>query len=298
MSTVFNQNGQCKLRLLGRSNGNEPGVILKVNRHPPFHLLILFPLPERSPGLYPSNPPHGYLIQPRLSSRPSTLIDHTDKSVSDEFDIFIRIFHFSDLSRDKLGAFFFVLIPSSQWKEERFGVPWQAGETVSLAIGQSYALVTPLQMASLMSAIFNGGKIYKPKVVNWIGKDEKKSSEFVPTQIGKMKYSDENIELIRNGLIGVVNESRGTGRKARLDEITVAGKTGTAQVIALEAEKELKDGEGMPVHFKDHAWFIAIAPAEQPQLALAILIENGGHGGSAAAPIAGEMFKLFFGKDS
>lgn len=195
-----------------------------------------------------------------------------------------------DLPYEKPG-----LIPSSRWKLKRFGVPWQPGETVSLAIGQSYALVTPLQMASMMSAIFNGGKIYKPKIVNWVGKGER-GGEFVPTQVGRIKYSEENIDLIRKGLIGVVNEPRGTGKMARHPDVVVAGKTGTAQVIALEAEKVLDQDKGIPVHFKDHAWFIAIAPADKPRLVLAIVIENGGHGGSSAAPIAGEMFKLFFGE--
>jgi len=197
-----------------------------------------------------------------------------------------------DLAYEKPG-----LTPSSQWKMDKIGIPWQQGETVTVAIGQSYTLVTPVQMASMISAIFNGGNIYKPKVVNWVGKGEKKSSEFIPTQIGKIKYAEEHINLIKNGLIGAVNESQGTGSRARHPKILVAGKTGTAQVIALDAEKELGKEEEIPVKFRDHAWFIAIAPADKPQLALAILIENGGHGGSAAAPIAGEMFKFFFGKD-
>jgi penicillin-binding protein 2 len=197
-----------------------------------------------------------------------------------------------DLAYEKPG-----LTPSSQWKMEKRHEPWQQGETVTVAIGQSYTLVTPVQMASMISAIFNGGNLYKPKIVNWVGKGEKKRSKFIPTQIGKIKYEEEHISLIKNALIGVVNESQGTGGRARHPKVLVAGKTGTAQVITLDAEKELGEEEEIPVQFRDHAWFIAIAPADKPQLALAILIENGGHGGSAAAPIAGELFKFYFGKD-
>jgi len=166
-----------------------------------------------------------------------------------------------------------------------------------VAIGQSYTLVTPVQMASMISAIFNGGVLNKPKVVSWVGMGEKNRSEFIPTQIGKIKYADEHINLIKNALIDAVNETQGTGTRARHPEVLVAGKTGTAQVITLEAEKELSENEEIPVQFRDHAWFIAIAPADKPQLALAVLIENGGHGGSASAPIAGEIFKLYFGKN-
>lgn len=197
-----------------------------------------------------------------------------------------------DLAYEKPG-----LTPSSQWKMKKIGIPWQQGETVTVAIGQSYTLVTPIQMASMISAIFNGGNIYKPKVVNWVGTGEKIGSEFIPTQTGRIKYADEHLNLIREALIGAVNESQGTGSRARLPNVLVAGKTGTAQVITLETEKELGKEEEIPVQLRDHAWFIAIAPANNPQLALAILVENGGHGGSAAAPIAGEMFKLFFGKN-
>ena len=101
------------------------------------------------------------------------------------------------------------------------------------------------------------------------------------------------LELIKKALVGVVSEPHGTGSRARVKGITVAGKTGTAQIIALEAEKDLKEGGGIPDHFRDHAWFVAIAPAERPRLALAVLVEHGGHGGSAAAPIARELIKEY-----
>jgi penicillin-binding protein 2 len=188
------------------------------------------------------------------------------------------------------------LIPTSKWKLERWGTPWQAGETVSTAIGQSFVLVTPLQMVRLISAIFNGGHIYQPKVIKWVGKEEKKTYRFSPKSVRQLKAKQENLELIKSALTGVVNEPHGTGSRARVKGMLVAGKTGTAQVINLKMEKSLNNGGEIPPEFRDHAWFVAIAPLENPKLALAILIEHGGHGGSAAAPIAKEMITAYLGK--
>lgn len=189
------------------------------------------------------------------------------------------------------------LVPTSQWKLERWRVPWQTGETVSMAIGQSFLLVTPLQMVRMISAVFNGGQLYKPKVIRWVGEDDKKVYQFTPDLAGHIEADQKNIEIIKNALKGVVNEPHGTGSKAGIKGMTVAGKTGTAQVIALEKTETLDEEDEIPLEFEDHAWFVAIAPAESPTLALAILIEHGGHGSSAAAPIAKEMFKAYLGKN-
>ncbi len=186
------------------------------------------------------------------------------------------------------------LIPTSEWKLQRFGVPWQPGETISAAIGQGYILVTPLQMARLISALFNGGYLYQPSVIKWVGKENKKIYRFAPKVLGRLHAKEQNVALIRDALIGVVNEPHGTGSSARLKTFTVAGKTGTAQVVELGREKTMsKEAAG---EFGDHAWFLGIAPAENPALAVAILVENGGHGGSAAAPIAKKMFEAYLGK--
>ncbi|MGD2124607.1 MAG: penicillin-binding protein 2 [Desulfobacteraceae bacterium] len=188
------------------------------------------------------------------------------------------------------------LVPTSEWKLRRWGVPWQTGETVSMAIGQSFLLVTPLQMARLISGIFNGGQLYQPKAIKRVGKDGNNVYEMRPTSTGGIKAKEENLELIRRALIGVVNEPHGTGSRARLKNTTVAGKTGTAQVVGLQTEKAIDKNDELPPEFIDHAWFIAIAPVDNPRLALAVLIEHGGHGGSAAAPIAKELIKAYLEK--
>jgi penicillin-binding protein 2 len=103
--------------------------------------------------------------------------------------------------------------------------------------------------------------------------------------------------LIKRALVAVVNEPHGTGWRARVKGIDVAGKTGTAQVVNLETEKSSKRGKEIPEKYRDHAWFVAVAPADSPIIAIAVLVENAGHGGSAAAPIAGEIIRAYLGKD-
>jgi penicillin-binding protein 2 len=109
--------------------------------------------------------------------------------------------------------------------------------------------------------------------------------------MGHIQAKEQNLELIRKSLIGVVNEPGGTGAKSRLKSRVVAGKTGTAQVIALGKEKGMS--KELAAEFEDHAWFVAIAPVDKPSIALAVLVENGGHGGSTAAPIAKELFEAY-----
>jgi len=187
------------------------------------------------------------------------------------------------------------LIPTRNWKLKRWGVPWQTGETISVAIGQSFVLVTPLQAARLISVIFNGGYLHQPKVIKWIEENRRKIHQFTPPSPDKIDVRSENLELIKSALIGVVNEPHGTGSRARLKNILVAGKTGTAQVINLETEKKIINEESdIPAKFRDHAWFVAIAPVDKPALAIAVLVEHGGHGGSAAAPIAKNILKAYF----
>jgi penicillin-binding protein 2 len=189
------------------------------------------------------------------------------------------------------------LIPNNEWKMKRFGVPWQPGETISTSIGQSFVLVTPIQAASLISTIFNGGKVYQPKIVKEIKDGKNSVYQSQPTLIRELKVKRENLEIVKRGLVAVVNEPGGTAySSARLKEVTVAGKTGTAQVVSLDKQKEMKSAEDANL-YKDHAWFVGIAPAQNPKIAIAVLIEHGGHGGSASAPFARDLIKIYLGID-
>jgi penicillin-binding protein 2 len=192
------------------------------------------------------------------------------------------------------------LVPTKEWKMRRYGVPWQTGETISCSIGQSFVLATPIQMATLISAVFNGGVIHKPQITKWIREPGgERTHRFTPQPPEKLGIKKEYLNVVKNALCGVVNEPRGTAKKARVKGFTVAGKTGTAQVIAMKKDPALKKEEEIPWKYRDHAWFIALAPAEAPEIAVAVIVEHGGHGGSAAAPIAKELIETFLaGKDT
>ena len=171
-----------------------------------------------------------------------------------------------ELGRERQG-----LIPNTKWKVENKKLPWFLGETFNTAIGQGYVAATPLQLAVMTSAIANGGNLYKPTLIK----------DAPPIILGKAKVRPETLEIIKKGLSGVVNESSGTGWTAKSQIISIAGKTGTAQVVAIK-----RDSQSLSEKFRDHAWFVAFAPVENPEIALAVFVEHGGHGGGAAAPIA------------
>jgi penicillin-binding protein 2 len=188
------------------------------------------------------------------------------------------------------------LIPTSNWKKLAKGERWQEGETLSIAIGQGFNLVTPLQVCQMTAALVNGGILYKPFLVEKIIDPEGQVvKEFTPTVEVELVGMDKYLGLIRDGLVGAVNDKHGTGREARLKDIKVGGKTGTAQVVTLEKFKEV-DEEDVPYKHRDHAWFTSFAPAENPEIAVTVLVEHGGHGGSAAAPVAKKVLERYFVK--
>jgi penicillin-binding protein 2 len=188
------------------------------------------------------------------------------------------------------------LIPTAAWKKKRTGVPWQEGETLSIAIGQGFNLATPLQMAVLAAAVANGGNRYRPMILNRIKMvDGQILQKNEPKLIGKLPVSLSNLDLVKLGLWKVVNGENGTARGSRLADIDISGKTGTSQVISRKDDEMLPE-EDMPVHLRAHAWFVAYAPSEKPMIAVAVVVEHGEHGSGAAAPIAKEMIKTYLRK--
>jgi penicillin-binding protein 2 len=211
---------------------------------------------------------------------------------------YARLLGFGSITGLQLGDEKPGLIPDRAWKLRHWHVPWQEGETLSVAVGQSFILTTPIQMVRFISALFNGGILYRPQATRSVGREGNETAfTFKPDIKGRWGIKQENIELVRRALLGVVNESRGTGKRARLGQIRVAGKTGTAQVIALPEEGETR-AEEVPYKFRDHAWFTAVAPAENPMIALSILVEHSGMGGVEAAPIAREIIEGYVNKMS
>jgi len=185
------------------------------------------------------------------------------------------------------------LIPTAAWKKKRTGVAWQRGETLSVAIGQGFNLATPLQMVDLTSAIANGGTRYKPIILESITTaDGRVVYQNEPQVMGKIPLSAPSLELVKKGLWEVVNGEKGTARSSRLADIEISGKTGTSQVISRKKD-DTRSEEERPAHLRPHAWFIAFAPSAAPEIAVAVLVEHGEHGSSAAAPIATELIKTF-----
>jgi penicillin-binding protein 2 len=188
------------------------------------------------------------------------------------------------------------LIPTAAWKEKRIGIPWQDGETLSVAIGQGFDLATPIQMAVLAAALANGGKRYQPIILDSVqSPDGQILLKNEPKLIGKLPVSPSNLDIVRRGLWKVVNGENGTARGSRLVDIEMSGKTGTSQIISRKEDETLTE-ENTPVHLRSHAWFVAYAPSDHPRIAVAVVIEHGEHGSGTAAPIAREMIKTYLRK--
>lgn len=186
------------------------------------------------------------------------------------------------------------LVPTKDWKLKARREEWLAGETISASIGQGFNLVTPIQQARLLATVANGGVVLKPYLVRRIkDKDGRVIKEIFPSIEKRLESRPDTLSIIRKGLFGVVNEKRGTGWRARLKQITVAGKTGTAQVVRLKKDPKSEEDEEIPYKHRDHAWFVGYAPYENPEIAVAVIVEHGGHGGSAAAPIVRKIIETY-----
>ncbi len=186
------------------------------------------------------------------------------------------------------------LVPTSEWKQRRHQEPWQEGETMSVAIGQGFNLATPLQINRMTAAVANGGKLYRPLLVDSVRDQEGNMVTSFPPVLENTAIAKENSwRLVRQGMIDAVNGEHATARAAKFSEIVVAGKTGTAQVVRLAHFEHLK-GDAIPYKFRDHAWFTCYAPADNPEIAVTVLVEHGGGGGSVAAPIAKAVLKSYF----
>jgi penicillin-binding protein 2 len=175
------------------------------------------------------------------------------------------------------------LVPDAAWKERVLKAPWYPGETISVSIGQGQVLATPLQMARMMAVIANGGKLVEPHIVRRVsGRPVAYES---PRSLG---LKPSTLAAIRRGLFMAVNAGGSAGR-AQISEITVAGKTGSAQVVS--SSKLRKDVDSI----QPRAWFAGFAPLDNPRIALAVLVDHGGSGGAAAAPVALSILERFFG---
>ena len=180
------------------------------------------------------------------------------------------------------------IMPSTAWKQKAKNEQWLPGETISAAIGQGYVTVTPLQMASLVGTVANNGVSYRPRLVQAVmDRTSGNLQELPAVPRGTINAKPETFRVIKDALADVV--TKGTATKAKSSMVTIGGKTGTAQVAALRTGPE----ENIPKKFRDHAWFVAFAPVESPKIAVVVLAEHMGHGGSAAAPLAKELIETY-----
>ena len=186
-----------------------------------------------------------------------------------------------NLPQEKAG-----FIPTSSWKLKHFHDQWYQGETLSTAIGQGYVLTTPLQMAAVYVPFANGGTYYRPQLIAEITDPFSGKKQRISHKGHQIPIDSKYFELIRQALWRVVNENHGTAHKSRITEPgwEMAGKTGTAQVVA-QPGKKLRSKEELPWKFRDHAWFVGFAPFRDPSIVVSVIIEHGEHGGSTAAPI-------------
>lgn len=187
------------------------------------------------------------------------------------------------------------LVPSVRWKSQARGQPWYTGETLSVAIGQSYTLTTPLQIANMIATLANGGTLYRPYVVlQQIGPDGKVRSTTAPTVRRRLGIQPQQIALVQEGLWGVVHDAKGTGKRAFDEQIDIAGKTGTAQVVDIPNHNgPRRRQDQLPERQRHHAWFVAYAPFEAPRIAVVVMIEHAGKGGGEFAGYAKTLIHAY-----
>ena len=201
-----------------------------------------------------------------------------------------------DLAHERKG-----ILPSTEWKRNAYKNPnqkkWYAGETISLGIGQGYNTFTPLQLAYATALLANNGSAARPHLVKDIEDGMSHERRTVTTETVKLNLKQENIDVIKRAMVGVMKE--GTGARVFAGTgYTAGGKTGTAQVITI-GKNEKYNAAALAEHKRDHALFTAFAPVDNPKIVIALIVENGGFGASAAAPIARKAMDYFFyGKKS
>jgi len=180
------------------------------------------------------------------------------------------------------------LLPSREWKRAVLDEPWYPGETVIAGIGQGFNVVTPLQLANAVSALVNGGTRYSPRLLYAVKPAgiERANRITAPIELQIPVRDPQDWQVILDGMELVVNGTRGTARAVAVDaHFRTGGKTGTAQVYQLATDRQ-HDTSEVAVHLRDHAWFIAFAPVDAPRIAIAVVVEHGGGGSTAAAPVA------------
>ncbi len=211
----------------------------------------------------------------------------------DVLSSYAELFGFGKRTGLKLNTERSGISPTRKWKKDTFKIPWVPGDTISISIGQGYNSVTPIQLAMAYGALATNGELYRPYVVKQITDAEQNIIlENKPILERSINIKDEFFEMVKDGLCEVVSHPKGTGKASRVKGVEVCGKTGTAQTASLSKSKFQDD---VSFHYRDHAWFTAFAPRENPEIVVLVLSEySGGHGGSTAAPVAKKILQYYF----
>lgn len=206
---------------------------------------------------------------------------------------FVRHFGFGKRSEFDIKGEIEGLLPTPEWKKRRFKQPWYPGETVIVGIGQGYTLVTPLQLAQATAILANNGVAMRPHLVTEIQNARSGQSQMVPHKIlDRVQLNPNNVEIVKRGMVDVTMPGGTAASVGANAGYSIAAKTGTAQVIGIKQNEKYNESAINERH-RDHALFIAYAPADDPTIALAVIVENGGHGGSAAGPIARKVMDYY-----
>jgi penicillin-binding protein 2 len=199
-----------------------------------------------------------------------------------------------DISGEKPG-----LLPSREWKKKAFSRPadqmWFPGETVNFGIGQGYFLVTPLQLAHYASILANRGASYKPRLVNGVrDPGTGQITRLTPQKGAEIRnVTPQQWQIVMEGMVGTTKYGTAAYTAGKGAAYTIAGKTGTAQVFTVGQNEKLDNQKTVSERLRDHSWFIAFAPAEAPRIAVAVIVENGGFGSAAAAPIVRKIMDTY-----
>lgn len=190
------------------------------------------------------------------------------------------------------------ILPSKEWKKQNKDEPWYAGDTLNTGIGQGFTTVTPLQLANATAAIANNGRLLKPTLLLYL--QDQNSNEITTVENESFKQipinNIDNWQAVKEGMVDTIYSNKGTARLLKKnDAYTIAGKTGTAQVFGL-SEGEVYVAQNYDEKLRDHALFTAFSPIENPEIVIAVIVENAGSGSSQAAPLAKEMLDLYFEK--
>jgi penicillin-binding protein 2 len=216
----------------------------------------------------------------------------------DRISAFLKPFGFGQLTGIDIPGERPGILPSQEWKKGYFKQPqdrvWFPGETVSFGIGQGYMVVTPLQLANHLAIVANGGHSFKPRLVSAI-RDSKTGTvrRLPPVQADEVKISPEDLRIVHRGMVATLTRGTAAGTAGKGQTYTIAGKTGTAQVFTVARNQSLDNMKTVSERLRDHSWFVAFAPAEDPRIAVALIVENGGFGSQVAAPIVRKVMDTY-----